>query len=83
MEQFIVVKFRGHPAIVKEMTLFMLTERVDPSEICRLLERVKEAELKATLAQKTSVMLEKEVLMLKQNYDNLLNDIKQLKSKVK
>jgi hypothetical protein len=31
MQQFIVVKFRGHPAIVKEMTLFMLTERVYPS----------------------------------------------------
>jgi hypothetical protein len=26
MQQFVVVKFRGHPAVVKEMTLFMLTE---------------------------------------------------------
>jgi hypothetical protein len=30
---FDLVNYRGHPAVVKEMSLFMLTERVDPSEI--------------------------------------------------
>jgi hypothetical protein len=29
MEEFIVVGFKGHPSIVKEMSLFMVTERVD------------------------------------------------------
>jgi hypothetical protein len=83
MQQFIDVKFRGHPAIVKEMTLFMLTERVDPSEICKLLERVKEAEAKAAQALRTTLVLEKEVGSLKRNYDNLMNDVKQLKAKTK
>jgi hypothetical protein len=83
MQQFIVVKFRGHPAIVKEMTLFMLTERVDPSEIGKLLERVKDAEAKGAQASKTCATLEKEVLTLKRNYDNMMNEVKQLKAKVK
>jgi hypothetical protein len=83
MQQFVIVKFRGHPAVVKEMTLFMLTERVDPSEIGKLVDRVKEAELKATVAQRTAGILEKEVATLKRNYDNLVNDVKQLKTKVK
>jgi hypothetical protein len=83
MQQFIDVKFRGHPAIVKEMTLFMLTERVDPSEICRLMERVKEAEAHSAQSLRTTLALEKEVGSLKRNYDNLMNDVKQLKAKAR
>jgi hypothetical protein len=83
MQQFIAVRFRGHPAIVKEMTLFMLAEWVDPSEIGKLVERVKDAEQKATHTQKLSATLEKEVTMLKRSYDNLMNEVKQLKTKVK
>jgi hypothetical protein len=83
MQQSIVVKFRGHPAIVKEMTLFMLTERVDPSEIGRLVEFVKDAEAKGAQATNTCVALEKEISTLKRNYDNMLNEVKQLKAKVK
>jgi hypothetical protein len=82
MQQFIEVKFRGHLAIVKEMTLFMLTERVDPSEISNLIDRVRDAESKAAQALKTTLALEKEVLTLKRGYDNLVNDVKQLKTKL-
>jgi hypothetical protein len=77
------VKFRGHPAIVKEMTLFMLTKRVDPSELGKLVTLVKDADAKAIAAQKTALALEKEVLTLKRNYDNLMNEVRQLKIKVK
>jgi hypothetical protein len=83
MQQFIEVKFWGHPAIVKEMTLFMLTERVDPSEICKLMERVKEAEAKSAQALRTAMTLEKEVGVLKRSYDNLMNEVKQLKAKAR
>ena len=65
------------------MTFFMLTERVDPSEIGKLNDQVNEAEHKATQAQKTAQALEKEVATLKRSYDNLMNDVKQLKTKVK
>jgi hypothetical protein len=83
MQQFVEVKFRGHPAIVKEMTLFMLTKRVDPSEISKLVDWVKDAEAKAMSAQKLAASLEKDVITLKRNYDNMMNEVKQLKSKVK
>eukprot|EP00978_Attheya_sp_CCMP212_P034683 scaffold146665_cov69-Attheya_sp.AAC.1 len=40
MEEFIEVGFQGHPSFVKEMSLFMLTERVDPSQVRRIDETV-------------------------------------------
>jgi hypothetical protein len=48
---FDLVKYRGHPAVVKEMSLFMLTKRVDPSEIEACLERSKRAEKEASDAK--------------------------------
>jgi hypothetical protein len=30
---FDLLKYRSHPSVVKEMSLFMLTERVDPNEV--------------------------------------------------
>jgi hypothetical protein len=36
MDEFIKLDFQGHPGFVKEMSLFVLTERVDPSEISSL-----------------------------------------------
>jgi hypothetical protein len=33
MHKFILLNFRGHPSVVKEMSLFMLTEPVDPSKM--------------------------------------------------
>jgi hypothetical protein len=65
------------------MTLFMLTEQVDPLEIHQLVEWVKEAEAKGTQALKKKLALDKEVLTLKRNYNNSMNKVKQLKSKAK
>jgi hypothetical protein len=33
IESFIDVKFQGHPILVKEITMFMLTERIDPEDL--------------------------------------------------
>ena len=52
-----------------------------PNDRDDLLECVKEAEAKAAQALGTSLALEKEVGLLKRNYDNLMNDVKQLKAK--
>jgi hypothetical protein len=76
MQHFIEVKFQGHPTIFKEMTLFMLTERMDPSKLGKLSERIRDANTKATVAQKAALMLEREVITLKRNYDNILNKVK-------
>jgi hypothetical protein len=50
MEEFIRVGFKGHPAIVKQMSLFMVTERVDPSEILGMMTKVSKAETAADKA---------------------------------
>ena len=39
VEEFIHVGWEGHPAIVREMSLFMLTERVDPSQVVKVMEQ--------------------------------------------
>jgi hypothetical protein len=49
-QKIILLYYRGHPAIVKEMNLFMLTERVDPTEIEGLQGRLKAAETAAEAA---------------------------------
>jgi hypothetical protein len=33
LQRFIIVRFQGHPVIVKEITMFMVTERVDTEEL--------------------------------------------------
>jgi hypothetical protein len=44
MHKSVLLNFRIHPAVVKETSLFMLTERVDPSDEMDLLAgRVKKA----------------------------------------
>lgn len=44
MEEFIILGFKGHPAIVKQMSLFMVTERVDPLESVGMMAAVLKAE---------------------------------------
>jgi hypothetical protein len=47
IDSFISVQFKSHPAIVKEISLFMVTERVDPKEVTDLSVRCKKAEADA------------------------------------
>jgi hypothetical protein len=80
MQQFVKVKFWGHPAIVKEITLFMLKEQVDPSEIGTMVEQVRKAGAKASQALKMALALKNGVGVLKRSsYDNLMNEVKQLR----
>jgi hypothetical protein len=81
MHKFILLNFRGHPSVVKEMSLFMLTERVDPLEMVGLAGRVKKAEDAANRA--TATLLEKNdkaFTNLKRNYDNIAEEVKWLKA---
>jgi hypothetical protein len=43
IQRFISVQFKSHPAIVKEISLFMVTERVDPKEVKDLSLKCKKA----------------------------------------
>jgi hypothetical protein len=80
MQKFILLNFRGHPSVVKEMSLFMLTERVDPSEMGALAGRVKKAEDAANRATTALEKHDKAFTTLKRNYDNLTEEVKWLKS---
>jgi hypothetical protein len=51
MQDFIAVGFEGHPAIVREVSLFMLTERVDPVQFKSVVD-------KNTVMEKQNAMLE-------------------------
>ena len=69
--------FRAYQAVVAETTLFMLTERVDPSETAELTRR-----LIAVEANKHMVSdLREENKDLKRRLNDLANKVKQLKKK--
>jgi hypothetical protein len=83
MQKFILLNFWGHPLVVKEMSLFMLTERVDPSEMEALAGRVKKAEDAANKATAALERTDKAFTTLKRNYDDLMEDVKWLKKSTK
>jgi len=46
MEEFLLLKFESHSAIIKEISMFILAERVDPDDVTQLkaeIKRLKEA----------------------------------------
>jgi hypothetical protein len=57
MHEFILLNFRGHPSVVKEMSLFMLTERVDPSEMDSLARKRRMLPTRLPLLWKERTML--------------------------
>ena len=44
LDEFIAFKFEAHPAIVRELSLFIITERADPQAIIRQGEQLESAE---------------------------------------
>ena len=83
MQDFIAVGFEGHPAIVREMSLFMLTERVDPVQFKSLVEKNIVIEKQNASLEKKLNALEGNYNLLKRNHDNLANEVKQLAKKSK
>jgi hypothetical protein len=83
IQSFIGVQFKSHPAIVKEISLFMVTERVDPKEILELGTKCKKAEAEAGKAVAEVKKLSDSHNELKRKHDALLADFKIVKAKVK
>jgi hypothetical protein len=74
------VKYRGHPAVVKEMSLFILTERVDPSQVHTIAEKAKMAWSKAEEANAGVIKLKDVVITtLKRDFSNLKNNFASVK----
>jgi hypothetical protein len=80
-QEFSDLQFEGHTAMVKEMSLFMLTERVDPAE----LEKIRESMTKTVeINKKQQVQLVEQaelIASLKRDLGNLATDVKNLKQK--
>ena len=66
---------------MKEMTLFMLIERVDAAELKTMNDVLKKAEKVAEQANSAATKLTDQVNALKRNHDNLANEVKLLKTK--
>jgi hypothetical protein len=83
MERFMAVKSQGHPIIVKEITMFMLTERVDPDAMTKLSTKCDTQATTITSANTKIAELEKILTELKRAYDNhVANAFNTLKNKV-
>jgi hypothetical protein len=80
---FISVQFKSHPAIVKEISLFMVTERVDPKEVSDLSVRCKKAEGDAAKSVADMKKLAESHADLKRKHEALHADFKLVKAKVK
>jgi hypothetical protein len=83
MERFIAVKFQGDPVIVKEITMFMVTERVDPDEMARVQKELDRTTVALRSCMSAMESMEAKFGDLKRSYDNhIANGFKNLKDKV-
>jgi archaellum component FlaC len=82
MHSFINLKFQGHPIIVKEITMFMVTERVDPEELVELQSRLIASEKTTTQCTQAMKKMEENYNSLKRAFDNLQNEFRPIKAKV-
>jgi Skp family chaperone for outer membrane proteins len=71
------------PPVVKEMSLFMLTERVDPSEVEACFEQAKHTEKEAQEAKSEFVKRKDKLETLNREFKTLVGEHKALKAKVK
>jgi hypothetical protein len=83
MDEFIALKFEAHPAIVRELSLFIITERVDPQAIIRQEERLCAVEATVVQLQKSVSSLLEVTANNKGHHDNLANDLRQFKAQRK
>ena len=81
--QFISLNFQGHPAVVKEMSLFMLTQQVDPTELSALKDKVTKLDSSLTKSAGDISKLESGQATLKHSVDNVSNAVNHVKAKVK
>lgn len=83
IREFELVQYRSHPLIVKELSLFMLTEWVDPLEMETMESRVLAAE-EASKAAKAALAAHKSVVDgLKKELGDLSQELKTVKSQGK
>jgi hypothetical protein len=83
MQQFMIVDFRGHPAIVNKLGLFTLTERVDSTEVSGLLAKTEAAEIAATKAMRELKEIKEGFAGFKREVGQMREELKVLKNNTK
>ena len=79
LDEFIALRFEAHPAIVRELSLFIITERVDPLTIIKQGERLNAVEATCKTMNKAITDMTTANATQKRNLDNVINDFKQYK----
>jgi hypothetical protein len=89
IEQFIKVDFKGHTTMVQQMTLYMMTERVDPAQMIKQAATVESGHkavqeaLKAVKQLSDTVdKMKGEAATAKRKVDDVTNQLETLKKKV-
>ena len=79
--EFDLVAYRGHPAVIKEMSLFKLTERVDPNEMDKLTIRAQKAEKEAGEAKAEAIKAMDQIVVLNHDFKTMKAKFATLRAK--
>jgi archaellum component FlaC len=82
MRSFIHIRFQGHPVIVKDITMFMVTKRVDPAKLEAMKSRLADPDLLLKEMKVSNKRQEDNYNTLKRSLDNLMNEFRAVKAKV-
>jgi phage shock protein A len=80
MQEYVKASYQSHPSFVKELSLFMLTERVDPSQLDTLSTKMSEMTALFEKMKREHKALDEKYSILKRSHDAALVDIKNLKA---
>jgi hypothetical protein len=81
MEEYVKASYQSHPSFVKELSMFMLTERVDPSQLVSLSSKMTDMTALFEKMKREHKALDEKYSILKRSHDAALIDIKNLKAK--
>jgi uncharacterized protein YfcZ (UPF0381/DUF406 family) len=79
--EFDIVAYNEHQAVVNKMSLFMLTERVDPCKMDKLTERAKKMEKEAAEAKAKAVKNKDQIVFLNWEFKMLRTEFASLKAR--
>mmetsp|Transcript_23391 Transcript_23391/g.35463 ORF Transcript_23391/g.35463 Transcript_23391/m.35463 type:complete len:102 (+) Transcript_23391:181-486(+) len=78
--EFVKLDFESHPAIVREISLFIITECIDPDDITKLSSKITAVSSDSTKLVARFAKFEDDYKELKQKHDALDNSLAQHKN---
>jgi hypothetical protein len=82
MNEFGLLHFKGHHTVIKEMSLFMVTERVDPSELASFVDKCAKAEAAGNKAMEVAKKTTMDLKTLENKHETLYRAHGQLKQEL-